>query len=196
MEDKSEIRETLRELHEIMQILYLDFLTVADYLLKDPSNFWLRAYVRAFFAIVEGTTFGIKQVALAAHKRKPYFADAEISLLEEVAYELNDRGEAKIKVKILDTLANVRFAFQAVIKVFGLETEIKYDDSGWQSFQEALKIRHQITHPKIASLLKISDADDGQGKKVDVIAEASQWYANQINALYTDMRSAIESKHY
>ena len=197
MDDKAgkEIKEALHELHETMELLYRDFLAVADFVLKDPSNFWLRIYVRSFFALVEGTTFCIKQVALSAHRHKPCFTEAELSLLEEVTYILNERGDAKSRPKNLDTLANVKFAFKAVTKAFSSTPEVKIDDRGWQSFQEALKIRHQITHPKTSSLLKISDMDDGKGKKVDTIIEASNWYAIQINALFSTMKSEIEKRY-
>ncbi len=187
-----EVKEALKDLLEIMEILQQDIQEATNNLFKDANNFWLRTYTRAFFALVEGTTFAIKQVALKAHEYQPCFTEAEISLLKEVSYELNKQGKAKSRFKRLETLSNIKFAFKSVVKAFNLESEIAFDDSGWQSFQKSLQIRHQITHPKNASNLAISDLDDGQGKKIDTVAEASLWYAEQINELHFNMTSAIK----
>jgi len=73
-----------------------------------------------------------------------------------------------------------------------MELEINFIDNGWQNFRDSLKIRHQITHPKNAHDLLISELDDGQGKKVDIIAAASRWYTLQINMLINEIK--ISSK--
>lgn len=192
-EKAKEIQESLKGFLETFKVLQEDVVEALNQLLKDPSNFWLRTHIRAFFALVEGTTFGLKQVALKVHEYRPCFTEAEVSLLKEVSYELSEQGKVQIRPKYLDTLSNVRFTFEAVKKAFDLEFEITYNDSGWQCFRESLQIRHQVTHPKTASGLAISQLDDGRGKNVDIITEALGWYVQQVmDKLFPEMMSAIK----
>lgn len=196
MSEKQKIKELLEAIHdldEILKVLGQDFLDVANKLFQDANNFWLRIYVRAFFALVEGTTYSLKQIAIKANDLQPCFTDAELSLLKEITYELNENGETRLRSRYLETLSNIRFTFKAIKKVFKMELEINFIDNGWQNFRDSLKIRHQITHPKNAYDLLVSELDDGQGRKVDIIANASRWYMLQINILINEIKISIKS---
>jgi len=191
---KKELLEAIHNLDEILKILGQDFLDVSNKLFQDASNFWLRIYVRTFFALVEGTTYGLKQIAIQANDLQLCLTDAEISLLKEITYELNENGEVKLRSRYFETLSNIRFIFKVIKKVFKMEFEVNFIDNGWKNFRDSLKIRHQITHPKNDCDLLISELDDGKGKKVDIIADASRWYMLQIKMLIDEIK--ISGKSY
>jgi hypothetical protein len=188
------IASSIKNLHDILQILAEDFKVISGYIDENPTNFWFRTYIRSFFAMVEGTSFALKQLALDEHMIKPCFTQAEIALLREVSYELNRQGDEIIKTKRLDTLANVRFTFKSIIKAFKLDVIIEYDDGGWNSFREALKIRHQITHPKLISELQIADNKDNKGDKQHIISEAAEWYTEKIERICKGLNVTLLDK--
>lgn len=197
MSEKQKIKELLEAIHdldEILKVLGQDFIDVTNKLFQDASNFWLRIYIRAFFALVEGATYSLKQIAIQANDLQPCLTDAELSLLKEITCELNENGEVKLRSRYLEILSNIRFTFKAIKKVFKMEFEINFIDNGWQNFRDSLKIRHQITHPKNAHDLLVSELDNGQGKKVVIIADASRWYMLQISMLINEIK--ISSKSY
>lgn len=82
--------ELFKELIEEVQ--YLD-----DGLSKSDHPMTRRAYVRAVFALFEGVTHAMKQVALDHpwHTKSP-FSNAEVAVLQEENYSLNDSGQAGI----------------------------------------------------------------------------------------------------
>jgi len=186
-----ELRNSVQDSLDVFRALTSDLNEVHDLLLEDASNFRFRTYLRTFFALVEGTLFGLKQIALKVHEHQPCFTYAEVSLLKEVTYELGDRGRVREKPRFLDTLNNLRFTVKCFSKAFGFESDSLFDGIGWQRFQRALEIRHQITHPKNASSLVISELDDGKGTKVDIIADGAEWYANLVTATSQSMLPAI-----
>jgi hypothetical protein len=190
-----EIRNAVQDSLEVFRTLKEDMDEARNLLFEDASNFRLRTYLRTFFALVEGTLYGLKQVGLKMHEHQSCFTYAEVSLLREVSYELGDRGRVREKTKFLDTLNNLRFTVKCFSKVFGFESENLFNGTGWQRFQQALEIRHQITHPKNASSLVISEVDDGKGAKVDIIVEASEWYANLITELSRSTIAAIMERY-
>jgi hypothetical protein len=190
-----EIYESIGAFKDIYQTLQEDFIESGDWVIEDPSNFRLRTYIRTFFAFVEGTLYGMKQVALKMHEHKSCFTEAEVTLLKEVTYEIADRGRVREKTKFIDTINNVRFTVASIEKAVGLSCGVSFDEKGWQSFQDSLQIRHQITHPKNASSLIISELDNGQGKKVDIIVDASDWYSNLIKQLSNNLTSAIRTQY-
>ena len=59
-----EIRTTIQNSLDVFRILQEDMDEAADLLVEDASNFRLRTYTRSFFALVEGSMFGLKRIAL------------------------------------------------------------------------------------------------------------------------------------
>ena len=192
---RTEIHQAIANYMNIFQILQDDLNKAGELILEDASNFRLRTYTRTFFAFVEGTIFGIKQLALQMHHHHPCFSEAEVNLLEEVTYELTSNGAVQTRVKHLETLSNIKFTLKAIVKAFDLKANITFDESGWQRFRESIKIRHDITHPKSKASLTISDDDDGQGIKVDTIMEASDWYGNAISLLCAELMRLIRTRY-
>ena len=147
------------------------------------NNFRLRTYIRTFFALVEGTSFVVKQLALTMHEHEPCFSEGELSLLRELTYELDDRGNVRGRPRYLGTADNIKFIVKSVTKAFGLQSNILFDGEGWERFKELIDLRNRITHPKDAASLKIIESDliiiDEQmelGEKTDILVRGADWY--------------------
>src|SRR6266480_4043092 len=59
------------------------------------QQFWRRTYIRTFMARVEGTSNAFKDVALRiARIMQTTLTPAELALLKDEHYQLNDKGQA------------------------------------------------------------------------------------------------------
>lgn len=152
---------------------------------KWQSQFWRRALFRAVFAHIEGILYQLKQIAFQTQGTRfdCNFALAEVALLKEETYSLNENGTIRIKTDDFPRFkSNFRFVFSIVIKAFQLQFRIDFDnDSGWSQLNEALKIRNRLTHPKESSQLIVTDKELETLNKVDV------WFASQVQSLFGEI---------
>ena len=150
-----------------------------------------RSFVRCVFALIEGSVFNLKQTALTLHRHgKGKFSQAELAMLEDVSYELSDKGEAKEQIKFIPLTKNIRFAFSAATRAFQVKFELVVDDEGWSTFKDALGIRNRITHPKSIEDLKLSD------EEVQTVTDAGSWFLHNQHTLMrklVDRMQALES---
>lgn len=117
-----------------------------------------RSYVRTVFASIEGTANHLKIIALERGVASPtLFSNAEIAILREEAYALNAKGEAYVQPRFLRTEDNLVFALRMYMRDLPAAFEIDRGGRGWQSFIQALSIRHRVTHPRRVADLEISD---------------------------------------
>ena len=98
------------------------------------------------------------------------FTPAEISLLEEKLYDLDDKGRAQERGKFIPISSNIKFAFAAIARAYPVNYTLKTDGKGWNAFQAALKTRNRITHPKTVNDLKLTDDE------VQQAADAATWF--------------------
>jgi len=76
----------------------------------NDSRYTRQAFVRALFGGIEGLTRFLKGVCLS-HRGGTTYTDAELAMLKEESYEVNDKGEAFTKPKFIpikDILGAVR----------------------------------------------------------------------------------------
>jgi len=161
------------DLHDKMEdILRQDLLDCENLISVDKkTDSGARSFVRAVFALIEGSVFNLKQIALALSKHgKGGFSQAELVMLEELSYDLDDKGATKSQVKFIPLPKNIKFAFTSAARAFRVAYELQVDDAGWDNFKKALLIRNRITHPKTIEDLQLSD------KEVQTAADAASWY--------------------
>ena len=141
---------------------------------ENDSQFTRRMYLRSLFAFIEGNSFRIRQMALAAHnQRAQCFSNEEIVMLEEKDLGIKDNGDLKIRTKYIDFATNIRFSQNSYIKAFGGD-QPDYTDNGWAQLKQALELRNRITHPRSEEDLNISDDE------LNVIHEAKEWYSSNV----------------
>jgi len=151
----------------------------------EDTGFFRRAYVRAWFASIEGTCFVLKQKALellASHLAEQNkrgvinVPAADFMFLDETDFQLGDDGNIKPRSARIRTLPNVLYTFQSIAKQIE-STHTLSKGNGWQAFQEAVNIRDRITHPKTGASLDITDED------LETIRRADHWFRGELNAI-------------
>lgn len=178
------------ELHNRMEDILREDLLACGKLAsgENKTDSGERSFVRAAFAMIEGSVFNLKQIALALSKHgKGGFSQAELVMLEEVSYDLDDKGATKSQVKFIPLPKNIKFAFSAAARAFRVAYELKVDDNGWNTFKDALVIRNRITHPKSIDDLKLSD------KEVQTVADATEWYLRVQRELIQKMMARMQA---
>jgi hypothetical protein len=189
--------EAIKELNRLYEVLERDTHICQDKFEKmstdelkgEESEFWRRAFVRASFSLVEGVTYGLKQVALKSQESGGVvYSDEELSMLKEKSYDLNDKGDAYSQTKYIHITRNIKFAFKAFARAFGEEYELKVDDSGWNYFKEALEIRNRLTHPKTSADLDVSL------KELRKMLLANAWFIDSYLALNSIILGYVEKE--
>jgi hypothetical protein len=180
--------EQFEKLDAMEKVLTQDMLECGRLVNSEPHTDGIaRSFVRTVFAMIEGTTFNLKQMALnlSAHGRGN-FSKAELAMLEEVVYELGDKGEAVTQTKFMKLPTNIRFAFDAAARAFGVTYKLEVGDSGWAIFKEALIIRNRITHPKIIDDLKLSETE------VQKVIDTGAWFLRCRRELFQQFISRMQ----
>src|SRR5437879_2030796 len=84
----------------------------------NDSQFGRRAFIRTLFALVEGSVFSYKQLALKIYKGgEVNFTSAEFAFLQEEQYYLSNKGNATARQTFQNLAANLRFSFQVLANV-------------------------------------------------------------------------------
>ena len=171
MIDNSELKKTY-------DILQKDVEKAVEEGKREASPYIRRAHIRAFFALVEGLIYQLKQICLQfSEYDDKLFIYSELALLREESYEIHDNGTIVSRTKFIPILKNIKFAVKCYAKAHNSNFSLTTNENGWHSFICAVKIRNRITHPKRSADLTITDED------LTKIGEASAWYKDSIVAL-------------
>lgn len=173
--------KTRDESKGMFELLKEEVLEVGKKIRQDPKNqCWRRVFVRSVFSMIESECYRLKENTLSLIRKYSFernkFSPGDISLLEEKAYSLDNKGGIEEKSIHLKTESNLRFAFSSAAK-FSLDFKLNVSDTGWESFKKAIKIRHRVTHPKKISDLSISDEEK------DSVKKAFLWFIDSLERL-------------
>lgn len=124
---------------------------------SDKTQFGRRVYVRSLFSLIEGALFLFKQAVLTRGSTPTGLTIAEQALLQEVSFELDEKGESREKIVFLRLENNLKFTIKMIEKIFECDLRFKTDTPEWQSFLESVRIRNRITHPKRLEDFNVSD---------------------------------------
>jgi hypothetical protein len=162
----------LKEILDPLFVLLEDAHAAEQYLQENDTQFARRAYIRSVFAYIEGTIWILKKACLNVKpiSGKRRMSVTEYALLSEESYELKSNGESKIQTKYLRLPDNVKFIFKQVNKLFQADVELGVGKKEWENFQNALKIRHRITHLKDSQAFEIND------KEIELCKEVCSWF--------------------
>lgn len=119
-----------------------------------------RNYVRALFAMVEGSVYLLKQTSLSsALQRRVPMAPAEYALMAEETFDLDNKGQPRSTPKLLRITENLRFTIECVNRVFGSSVILDTESAAWHDFRRAVEIRNRITHPKSAVEFEVTEEE-------------------------------------
>ena len=152
--------KTLDELLEVSGFLLQDIESlVAAYQHDWSSQPLRRMFVRAYWLMIEGEVFCLKQFTLRACELGGKSLSAEEHIFLSEAYVVVDsKGEAALKPKHERTLPNLKQALQIAVSCFDLDWSPNFGTQGWVKLARSLELRHRITHPKTAVELIIQTA--------------------------------------
>ncbi len=134
---------------------------------ESKSEEFRRMAVRTIFSDIEGICFLMKVNALLLGQIKNIdFRREEIALINEESYYLANNGKVKTGRAYLDSKSNFRFAFKILARAKKSDFELDVSGTEWNNYQEALRIRNRITHPKKLEDMIISEEDYEKAFKV------------------------------
>ena len=133
--------------------------------------------VRAIFAALEGIAFTLKRICLVTDRVHAEFddfgvefSDGERAVLREEDFDLDEKGDAKASGMRLRAAPNMLFAVKMLFRLGGLDERIDRGDSGWNSYQQAIKVRDRLMHPRTVAALDVTDAE------FEGVKEAMHWW--------------------
>lgn len=139
----------LQEIEDTRKIMYLS----ED---REDDSMHEKNFTRTLFSGIEGTISTLKSACLLVGQRKGLITDMEVSLLKEVSYDVNDKGQGVIKPKIISTAPNLRYTVSIVNKIFECKYDLGTGTKNWEAFRSSIKVRDRVTHPKSIDDFNIS----------------------------------------
>ncbi len=190
------------EFQNITKILEEDVAHLDAQLRENPNSQILRrAYLKALFTRTEGHHFAFKQTLLALeeilcplpsgprilHQRINLFSEPERMILLERQYRL--KGSVATEDNLILRLdENLKFAFRVYQQALRIPVDHLAGGPRFDDLMAAQKKRNDLTHPKSAHDLEVTEEDLSQAKA------GSDWYFATIDLLLD--RAAIESMYY
>jgi len=115
---------------------------------NDAAN--ARAFVRAFFAFVEGTCNALKVQALGdlLDDDELDVEPGTVDIVFEQRYDLDDHGEIVVKPLVYSLQKNVKFAFRLYSVASRRSNPLDTSASWWAALLEMSKVRDRFMHPK------------------------------------------------
>ncbi|MGH7990946.1 MAG: hypothetical protein ACREDS_12250 [Limisphaerales bacterium] len=158
--------KTLGDVSRRIQKLLEDACAAENYLRNNDSQFARRAYIRSTFAYMEGTVWLLKQLILqttfqskAITNPLNYLSPSELALLSDISYDVKDNGESYEQPKFLPLNKNLRFTMNVLNRFTSSSVKLETDSKIWSRFNQMLKVRHRITHPKNSEEIDITNTE-------------------------------------
>jgi hypothetical protein len=118
------------------------------------------------FAFIEGILHRMNLTAAHLGTSLGTLSIAEIVMIDEMAFDVNDKGEVVSKSVFIKFLNKVKFAFRVYSKSSGSSFELSFGGNGWQKLRECVKVRDRLMHPKATTDLKVADPEVEAAKLV------------------------------
>jgi hypothetical protein len=163
------VANLVREMGPILDLwttLVCDVAAARAAMVSNDTQFARRQFVRATFAKLEGFTSALKQQCL----RSPQdYSAAEIALLREETFSLDDKGESRAAASHLKLAANIQFAFRMYARHCDVRFSLPTSESEWSDLKLAMAVRNRLMHPHKLEDLTVS------GAEVEAASRASAW---------------------
>jgi len=183
-----ESSKVVNDLNAIVKIAAADISMSRKMVEKNQKQFWRRTFVRSLFAGIEGINHRMKHISmLLANIHKIELTHAEIAMLREETYSLNEKGDATSSKSKLRTKENLCFTLKTFARVCNSPYEVDRNSEEWGSFNEALRIRDRLTHPKSSDDLMISDTE------LKTVQKTFKWYFACIIDILNISQSSLEA---
>lgn len=150
------------------------------------TEFWLRTFLRVFFAQVEGLSFAMRDAAVfLAKERHLQLSAGEITVLEEKRYRPRN-GRIEQNDTFNPTLENFLLAFRYFPLAFGVSYAVAKSDARWSCFTRSLTLPNSFTHPKRPGDLDMTEA------AIREFADAFKWFTEQVTGCFGAVLDALD----
>ncbi|MCJ7553340.1 MAG: hypothetical protein MUO34_05590 [Ignavibacteriaceae bacterium] len=139
-----------------------------EILRKSDLQYRRRSYVRTFFSYVEGVIWGLSQLCITSGNNN--LTKEDLLKLEEKK-EININGQIEVKKQRQSLAERIKFVLNTFVTTMDINLVLDFGTQDWISFQEAIKIRDNITHPKDKSLLVLNKND------VEKVIISHKWFS-------------------
>lgn len=151
-----------------------DFGKCADQLDSEDTQFWRRTLCRTLFSMFEALNGLLREKALQAIcSKKKNVNITRIQLLGGNEWRILETGKLEKQPLRRPFLNYTAFILRTLAEESGTEP-VFFSDDGWKEFQNAIKIRHRLTHPAKNTDMNISDAE------LATLRKAVRWYGNAV----------------
>ena len=142
------------------------------------AHFYRRTYLRCVFALIEGATFFLKEVVLHGTKKpEAMFSPAELFILRETAYSLDERGRVQERLQYFRVADNLRFIVALINRLFSVSVDLGVGSTGWQAFQKTSELRNTLTHPRPSDDVGVSD------EQLELICQTHDWITGVLDQI-------------
>lgn len=176
----------------LLSPLFNDLVDCGNLLDREDTPFARRTYVRCSFAFIEGHIYWLKDTVrcwLVAHASSPRDVDVNrLAMLQDNLSKPGRTGKLESEPLRLPFLHNCAYVIRTAAECVGVDADVFFSDNGWREVNNAIGIRHRITHPKNASDLEIAD------NEMETIGEAHRWIFNCMVDIVNNIRQIRESK--
>ncbi len=149
--------------HPLLDPLFDDAARCEELLQADDTQFARRTLVRATFAWNEGFLYWMKEHTfrwLISHSEQTMTCDlSKVVLLQDERPKMAPNGTVEFEPSHERFKNYCAFILRTAAECWGVDATTFFGDNGWRNMQDALQVRHRITHPKKVDDLQISDAD-------------------------------------
>jgi hypothetical protein len=147
---------------------------------REPESVEIRRMViRSLFSIIEGTCYRMKLSALLIGRLNEIeFSQKEREMIEEKILSFDKKGKAQTKCFYPNIERNLKFAFKILIRILKSDFKLDLGNSDFREFQEAVKIRNQLTHPKGIKHLDVYQDDFNK------VIRSYDWFISNVRELY------------
>lgn len=153
------------EFLNFLSAMHMDVDTALKTVNTDGSQYNRRQFLRCFYSYIEGSVTAFKDACLHLNKKYPdlnLLSLAEIVLLQDLSFEISDKGEPKQGTRYPKFENNLKFTFDVYSRLFFTAVQVDPQHDGgrsWNALKDFVKIRHRITHPKKAADYSINDRE-------------------------------------
>lgn len=176
--------EAVAQLKDVWATLNSDLDDAIQYGDEYHTPYAQRAMVRAWFALIEGLSYQLRQITLASLQDTLFLSPVEIALLKEERYSINDEGSPRSNEQFLPFPRSLLFSIRMYVKNHGANFEANTKLPGWLAMCRAAKVRNRVTHPKSVSALKLSVED------LKDVSDAVEWWKTTMLGLFTACKEA------
>jgi hypothetical protein len=177
-------RAAVSQLQAVWSILNRDVDAATAYGQLEKTPYAQRALIRAHFALIEGLSYSLRQVTLASLQGTEFLTEAEVALLREERYSIDEKGHPKIAQQFLKFPDSLLFSIRCYIKNHGVTFDPNTTHPGWSAMRRAVKLRDRVTHPKTAESLDLSNED------LQSFVDAAAWWKTTMLAMFAACKEA------